>query len=607
MAKPQNQTAVNSKVLPGVIGRDAHGDSFSFVHFRKQHWLRTFLGAFTFGVLASIVTTTPVRGAERIEFSYPPFGDFDISTDSLEVFAKEGKITDEFAFYAKRLKPQQLFQLRYFLKTRFQVTPTLVSQFTYSAIGENLLQRMGELLQTQSRQNGFYALRSAFILSAADSEGLTVVNLLRRYPSPSVRLNLSLTQQTLGNLSEMLKKRDAIVGALKQVAEAEAANQPKTDFSQQPDLRRPGAFSWQKTTLTLDDSSRSRRLDVDLHLPQLPQRQTETKTQNTLSPPIPVIVISHGIAEDRETYTYVAQHLASHGFAVAVLQHPGSDTKRFQEYFAGFASPPEPKELLDRPLDVKFVLDQLQRLSESDPTLKGQLNLQQVGVIGHSLGGYTALTLAGATINFEQIRKDCNPNRSLNLSVFLQCRAGELPPASYPLLDQRIKAVIALNPSISTILGQRGLSQIQVPVMLVGGSQDIFTPVVPEQILPFTWLQTPNKYLVLIENGTHFSTAETSNPAKQVLPVTPKLIGPNPAIAHSYVNALSLAFFQTYLSNRQEYRPYLSASYAKFISQAPLNLDLVQSFTLEQLGQIFNRKSPPSATSSKGQPTPKTP
>ncbi|KAF3890832.1 alpha/beta hydrolase [Tolypothrix bouteillei VB521301] len=552
-------------------------------HKKQQISLPSVLSTFTLGILSTFISVMPGLGAEKIEFTYPPFGEFSISTTSLEAFAKEGKITDEFAFYTKRIKSNQLNQLRDLLQTKFEVTPTLVSQFTYSAIGETLLKRLGEFLLTDKRQNGFYALRSALILSAADRDGLTFVNLIRRYPSPALRLNLTETQSTIENLSELLKKRDVLVIALKEIAQTEAATQLNTDFSKLPDLRLPGSFNWVKKTISLDDKSRDRQFEADLYLPQTP-----TKTQNASA--FPVIVISHGVAEDKETFAYVAQHLASYGFAVAVIEHPGSDAKKFQQYFAGLAGPPQPQELINRPLDVKFLLDELERLSTSDPILKGQLNLQQVGAIGHSLGGYTSLALSGATIDFEQVRKDCNPNRSLNLSVFLQCRAYQLPAANYPIQDQRIKAVMALNPLCSTILGQRGLSQIKVPVMLVGGSQDIFTPAVPEQIRPFTWLQTQNKYLVLMENATHFSTSQKLNSSQGVLPVPPSLIGPDPAIAQVYVKALSLAFFQTHLLQQQEQRSYLSAAYAKFISQPLINLNLIQSFTAEQFAQMFKKR-----------------
>jgi predicted dienelactone hydrolase len=566
-------------------------------------WLRKYLrvtvgrtigktiGATVCGVVSTIALTLPGQAAERIAFYYAPFGEFTISTDSLEKFAKEGKITDDFDFYAGRLSQQQLTQLRELLETRFQVSTTLVSQFTYSPIGVNLLKRLGDLLLTDSRQNGFYAIRSAFILSAADREGLTLVNVIRRYPSPTIRLNLGETLGIVDNLSGLLKRRDITVTRLKQIAQTEAANETKIDFGKQPDLRRVGTFKSQKISLELDDTSRKRQFAVDLYLPFSAKPPVQSPVQ-----PSPVIVISHGVAESRETFAYAAQHLVSYGFAVAVLEHPGSDSKKFQQYFSGFAGPPEAEELINRPLDVKFLLDELQRRSERNENLKGRLNLQQVGAIGHSLGGYTALTLASGNLNFPQLRKDCFPNRSLNLSVFLQCRGAELPPINYSLSDPRIKAVMALNPLNSTIIGKTGLSKIKIPVMLVGGSQDIFTPAVPEQIRPFTWLRTGDKYLAIIENGTHFSVSEDLKQEENILPVPESLIGPNPAIAQTYIKALSVAFFQTYLSNQQEYRPYLSASYAQFITQEPLNLSLVKSLSEEQFTQIYNGKNPPIAT-----------
>lgn len=544
--------------------------------------MKRVLRALSLGMLSTALSAIPALGAERIAFFNPPFGEFHISTDSLEVFAKSGKITEEFDFYAKRANRQQLAQLRDFLHRRLEVSPTLVSQVTYSPLGEKVLQGLGEVFQTDSRQNGFYALRSAFILSAADPEGLTVLNLIRRFASPSLRLNLNRSRKIARELSEFQKKTDAIVVAIKQEAAAEVATQSQVDFSSRPDLRLPGSFSWQQETLTLNDLRRDRRMKVDLYLPDLGNQGASKQSA-------PVIVISHGAAENRSSFAYLAQHLASYGFAVALLEHPGINSKRFQQYFAGLAGPPEPTELLNQPLDVKYVLDELQRLEKSDPALRGRLNLQQVGVIGHSLGGYTALTLAGAKINFKQLRQDCHHNDSLNLSLLVQCQTTLLPRAIYALHDERVKAVIAVNPLTSTVFGQSGLSQIQVPLMLVGGSADVVTPLLPEQIRPFTWLTTPYKYLVLIENGTHFSTLQPPPNGRSVLPVPSGILGSDSAIARLYLQALSVAFFQTHIANRPEYRSYLSASYAKFLSLAPLNLSIVHSFTAPQLKQVPDR------------------
>ncbi|BAZ48879.1 hypothetical protein NIES4103_14900 [Nostoc sp. NIES-4103] len=545
--------------------------------------------SYLFGIISSIAITTPALGADRIEFNYPPFGEFDIATKDLELFVNEGKVTKDFAFYANRANTEQLAQMREFLRTRFQVSPTLVSQFTYSPIGEAMLQRLGKILQTSSRQNGFYALRSALILSAASPEGLTFVNILKRYSSPSIRLNLSETIQTMGQLSELLQKRDLVVSQIQQIANQEAVNSLPLDFVQQPDIRKSGEFNIEKVVLNLHDNSRDkqsrpvlqRKFDVDVYLPQ--------PKSATTSNPYPVIVISHGLAEDRNSFVYIAQHLASYGFVVAVLDHPATDSKQVQQFLAGFAGPPQPTELVDRPLDIKYLLDELQKLSETDSRFKNKLNLQQVGLIGHSLGGYTSLALAGGTFDFEQIRKDCNPNRSLNLSTFLQCRANDLKPANYPITDDRIKAIMVMNPLNSTLLGEKGISKIQVPVMMVAASQDIFTPAVPEQIRPFTKLSSKDKYLALIENATHFSVESDSPLSPKVIPVPQGLLGPDRKSVYSYMNALGVAFFKTHLGNQQEYRSYLNASYGQFISQAPLNLSLVNSDSGEAIAQLLDR------------------
>ncbi|MFN6483879.1 MULTISPECIES: alpha/beta hydrolase [unclassified Nostoc] len=563
--------------------------------------MKKFLKYLGLGLLSTFLTATPGLGAERISFYYPPFGEFSLSVDSLETFAKEGKIDQDFSFYASRATPEQLAQLRDLLQQRFNVTPTLVSQVTYSPIGEQLVQQLGKLLLTESRKNGFYAIRASLILSAADQkEGLTVVNLLRKFPSDTIRVNFTEGLRIVDDLSQLIKKKDEVFASLQKEAIAQAATD-KIDFSKQPDLRSPGKFTWQKKSLELNDISRSRRLPVDIYLPKAGSQNPG----DLLSPPFPLIVISHGLASDRSTFVYLAEHLASYGFAVAVLEHPGSNAERFQQYFAGLAGPPDAAEFINRPLDIKYLLNELQRLDKSDSTLQGKLNFQQVGAIGQSFGGYTVLTLAGANINFEQLRQDCNPdNSSFNLSLFLQCQATELPPKNYELKDDRIKAIIAINPIDSSVLGQGGISQIKIPVMLVAGSQDVFAPPVFEQIRPFTWLSDSNKYLALIENATHFSAIAEPTPQNNVLPVPPALLGPDRAAVFSYLNALSVAFLETHLLNRPEYRSYLQPSYATFISKEPLNLSLLQSLSVDQFNQIWSGPTPQASKPSNPQPIP---
>lgn len=98
----------------------------------------------------------------------------------------------------------------------------------------------------------------------------------------------------------------------------------------------------------------------------------------------------------------------------------------------------EVQEFIDRPLDITFILDQLETINSSQ--FNNQLNLQKVGLFGYSFGGATALALAGAEINFEQLEQDCTPdNKRFNISLLYQCRALELPRKTYSFKDDRIQ------------------------------------------------------------------------------------------------------------------------------------------------------------------------
>ncbi|WP_425215436.1 alpha/beta hydrolase [Tumidithrix helvetica] len=526
----------------------------------------------------------PAYSANKISFWFPPFGEFTIPIADLAKFAKDGTVSDRLSFYLDPLSPQQKEQFRTLLNQRYPVSHVTVAQFTYSPIGEILVRRLGTFLKTDANQNGFYALRAAFILSAADTEGLTPINVMQKFPVPTIKLDLPLGIQAYGQLSQLLDKKDVAIAALQQEAEKEAATSPLTNASVAftlPDLRQTGQLKWQIRKFSIVQPERGVTIPAQLYLPIYPP-QDKTSVA-------PVIVISHGVASNPDTFAYLSQHLASHGFAVAVLEHPGTGSKDFKAFLAGFHAAPNPKDIIYRPLDIKYLLDELERQSKIDPTLR--IDSQQVGVIGQSLGGYTVLALSGAEFNFEQLQAVCSqpePNvLSFNVSQILQCRAANLPPANYNLRDRRIKAVLAVNPVTSTMFGKQGMSQIQIPIMIVASGDDILTPVIPEQVFPFTWLTAPIKYLVMVKGGTHFSFLASGEGG--VLTVPQALIGADPNLAQPYLKSLSLAFFKTYLTSQVEFRPYLSSAYVKTISNATIPISLVTTFSEENLQQAIDR------------------
>ncbi|NER26773.1 MAG: alpha/beta hydrolase [Symploca sp. SIO1C4] len=539
------------------------------------------------GMLPVALKTRPTLAAQRIAFSIAPFGDFYVSVDSLEVFAKEGKITKDFAFYARRLDESTLAQLRQVLQKRFEINHVTVYRVTNMPMGEELLKRLGQIIKIDHQLNGFYALRSALVAAAADeSEGLTVVNVMRHFPTKDIRINTDLIFQLTKELTTLFNYRDTVVTAIAQQAEIEASSS-NIDFSQLPDLREPGSIRFTKKTLTFEipnlrptqvGLTASYRLDVDIFLPE------------DISQPAPLVILTHGFGNSRENYQYLARHLASYGLAVAIPEHLGSNLEYRKAFLRGeLSNLISPIEYISRTRDITSMLDQLEHLVANDPNWKERLNLEQVGILGNSFGGTTVLSMAGADLNLVRLSQKCRQERfSLNFSLLLQCRASYLPPGDYNTRDSRIKAAFALYPPTSLVFGPESIGEIAIPTLIMASSHDLLTPVIQEQIHPFIWLKTPEKYLALMVPGSHFSTSED----KYTKPLPQELRGPRAAIGKSYLKALSLAFFQTHLAQRPDYQSYLSSSYTQSISQEEMSLKLLNSLTPAQLETAYGGSAP---------------
>jgi predicted dienelactone hydrolase len=512
------------------------------------------------GGLAAILLGLPLHAAEQIYLSYSPLG-FSTSVAAIETFIEEGKIDGTLKLFLSRLSPQQQSQIRGALRLRYDVNPVTVAQFSYTSSGEKLLQEAGELVQTPAGQNGFYGIRSASILAAADPEGLSILNWLRQFPT-DMKVDLGKVSQLRRRIMALIEQTQRAITALEQQTEAAAATESPIDFGQRPDLRQPGAFTVARQTLTFYDASRDRHLVTDLYLPE-----GETS-------PAPVIVISNGLGARRDRFIELANHLASYGFAVAAVDHPGSDRQRLRDFYAGlyrenFAA----EEFVDRPIDITFLLDQLQQLNATP--LVPRLNLEQVGVFGYSFGGTTALSLAGAEIHPELLQTNCETQMAItNISLLYQCRALELTQPTSDLSDDRIQAIYLFVPFGRSLFGQAGMGRVNTPVLWEATDQDFLTPLAIEQLPAFAWLTTPEKYLVVSSNLPHARvsldlinglTNQTSNWDKLR------------TVTQHYHNALSVAFFKTYLTEEAQYRPYLQSSYVQVLTEEPYRLSLVQT------------------------------
>jgi predicted dienelactone hydrolase len=528
-------------------------------------------------ILSALFVAGPVRAAERLFLRFGPLK-LSLSVSSLETFANEGKINPDLAFYLSRATPEQQALFRKALSEPVKVSPVLLSRLFYSGIGEAILTRIGRGVTQEGGINGKLGMRAAIVLAAFEPEGLTLLNFFKKFPT-NIQFEGEYLLGAAAFAEKLVRATEVFTAEMKQLSAQEAASAPPVDFAKMPDIRQRGSFGVQpKQRWLLTDSSRDRQFYVDVYKPQ------QWRTGKT-----PVVVFSHGLASRPDDFGEAAEHLASYGYVVALAQHPGSDTIRIKAFLAGFhRNIFDVDEFINRPKDISYTIDELERRNQSE--FQGQLNLESVGLAGHSFGGSTAFAIAGAAIDFENLENECNrPFGGLNTSLLLQCRALELPRQVYDLRDRRVSAIFVANPVNSSIFGRSELSKIKIPLLIAGGNYDPASPFVFEQGRIFPWLTSPNKYLAMIEGQAHVDFSQLDAGIKYAIDSFDRITLPSPDLIRSYRDSMTVAFFGTYMDKGEDYKPYLQPAYAAYLSQGEeFKLFLISAASSDKLSQAID-------------------
>jgi glutaminyl-peptide cyclotransferase len=229
----------------------------------------------------------------------------------------------------------------------------------------------------------------------------------------------------------------------------------------------------------------------------------------------PLVVFSHGSGASRFVYAYLTEHLASHGFVVIAADHPTNgilDMVAIGSYLDDLTG-----NYVYRPQDILRLMDTAETLSQ-EGDLAGMIDMERVGIVGHSFGGYTALAAAGARLNFDQMAQYCASdseaaNTPYGICPLLQNRddavmalgQGTDPVGAWPALaDPRIDVVVALAPWNGPVLDIATLGEMQLPTLFMVGSADVVTPADRDANFIFTAMEQAPRRLVTFENAGHY-------------------------------------------------------------------------------------------------------
>ena len=193
---------------------------------------------------------------------------------------------------------------------------------------------------------------------------------------------------------------------------------------------------------------------------------------------VPVILFSHGLGGNLDAGTLWAEAWARDGEAVVHLQHAGSDSGIIATGKIRTAMSIE--QLRARADDVHFVIDQLaQRRREGGCDLR-RLDLNHIGMSGHSFGAQTTLAIAGQ----------------------------RYPMAGLTFGDPRVTAAIAFSPQPPVAASDASaFGGIALPFFSITGTKDqvawLNQVTAKDRERPFRAMAPGSKYLLVMEGANH--------------------------------------------------------------------------------------------------------
>jgi predicted dienelactone hydrolase len=228
---------------------------------------------------------------------------------------------------------------------------------------------------------------------------------------------------------------------------------------------------------------------------------------------LPLILLSHGFGGSSSIMAWIATSLASHGFIVAAVNHPGNNSL-------------EPYTLQGailwwkRAADLSAVLN----LMLADSAFGPRIDPNRVGAAGFSLGGFTVIEIAGGIGEFSRLQDFCKSPRADGTctdppefpGLFAKASAlaqsdpvvqGALREGDNSHRDPRIRAIFAMAPALGPAFVPDSLSKISIPVQIAAGYADTIVPI--ETSAKFFAAHIPGAQLTIFQAVGHYTFLDT--------------------------------------------------------------------------------------------------
>ncbi len=450
---------------------------------RPNSFIKKLVVLGTLGILlAPCYVYQKLEAAERFEIHFDGMS-IPISIKELIDWSNgEEETNSELASWLNLLGFRDRQGLTKFLNTPLVRDKSMARQILRSWSGRRLLDEVSDLILMDEDSSGESVLDTLENLLNEKDE-VTTFDLLNSLSVRAIHIDLDGWIEVANNWRSELKKQQKLISDLvsfnKVLEKIEEKNHLQLEIKET-----------EYELISLIVSHRNDPLKVEVWNPSFRE-----KTRKNW------VLLMTGLGGDRNHFNWLARSLSHNGWPVVVIDHPGSDSKALEALVKGRLSLPSAEVIPDRINDVDSVL-QAKKLG------KINISAEKVVLMGHSLGALTSILASGAKID-DELGDRCQKvldNLSLtNLSSLLQCQLIDINLSDRKNMEN-LSAIVGMNSFGSFLWEDNSSNQINVPLFLTGGTFDLVTPSISEQLgLLLALSSSPFSRVLLIEGASHFS------------------------------------------------------------------------------------------------------
>ncbi len=404
---------------------------------------------------------------------------------------------------------------------------SLNRQVLRSWVGRKILSELSNTILVPDDKDGIEIFNTIENLLEFQKE-VSTLDIIKALPSKEISLNIDNLILIISSWKNELAKQQNLIVKLNSLKKTDGYLSKKKATKYDPRII--------KVNKEVYSSHRVDPLKIEIW-----RNKTESSEKD-------LIIFMPGLGGDFNNYRWIGYELSKRGWPVLFIDHKGSNLKSLLEVMEGSNVVPSSVDLF------LYRIKDLEAIIKAHNNGRFELANNSYILMGHSLGALIAFLYEG-NLPKDGLNERCNIALKdfalTNLSKLVQCQLDEIP---LPEINNINKAngIIGFNSFGSIIWPKENDSGIEMPVLFIGGTYDLITPLISEQFKVFlSTTSNPLNRFLIIEGASHFSPIRVNDniskdiESNDIFKINKSFIGSDPNL----VQNLSLQFIIEFLEN----------------------------------------------------------